>query len=353
MKIAYTVSTINYLWQAENLSQSFLKHNPDYTIFVCITDRLTIDLDIKSYKFSFEIVWIDDLHVPTWNKMVEYYNIAELVMSTKALAISYLFNKYNPDFAIYLDSDIIVFDHFQLVETQLEHYNICLTPYCCTQMPVISPIESIENSFSDQQPFEDRTMLYSGIYNMGFIAVKNVKENKKFIQWWCEMSMNQCFLGRKQGMFGEQLCINLVPIYFEKVLVIKDVGYNAASWNFHERNFSEKDGKFYVNDKFPLVFYHYSGYSADYPDRITRWTPLTFDDKPDVKPIFKPYHEASKLNKYPELRNKISYFVEMKKQLLEQKKVIVIEPLQYRILRRLLMYVPKSIREDFRNILMS
>ncbi len=351
MKIAYNVSTINYLWQAESLAQSFIKHNPDYTFFVCIIDRVTPDLDITKYKFSFNIIWIDELQTPTWDKMVEHYTLFELVMSTKALVLDYLFKNFNPNFALCLDSDMIIFDSFQLIENQLDKYNIYLTPYCYSPIPITTPIELVENGFSDTQPLEDRMMLYVGIYNMGFIAVKNTPETESFVKWWVNMSINQCFVGRKQGMFGEQLCINLVPIYFEKVLVIKDLGYNAASWNFHERSFSEKDGKFYVNDEFPLVFYHYSGYSADYPDRITRWTPLTFDNKPDVKPIFKPYYEASTLDKYPELRNKISYFLEIKKQILERKKVVVIESLQYRILRRLLMYVPKSIREDLQKIL--
>lgn len=351
MKIAYNVSTINYLWQAENLAQSFIKHNPDYTFFVYIIDKPTPDLDISKYNFSFKIIWIDEVEVPTWNKMVEYYTFFELVMATKALGLDHLLNKYNPNFVIYLDSDIMVFNDFQLIENQLEKYDIFVTPYSCSRMPALTPIDAVEDSFSDKKPFEDRMMLYVGIYNMGFIAIKNTIEAHKFVNWWVDMALNLCFGGRIQGSFVDQLCINLVPIYFEKVLVIKDLGYNAASWNFHERNFSEKDGKFYVNDEFPLVFYHYSGYSSDYPDRITRWTPLSFDDKPDVKPIFKPYHEASTLDKYPELRNKISCFVEMKKEILERKKVVVIEPLRYRILRRLLMYVPKGIREDLRKIL--
>ena len=63
----------------------------------------------------------------------------------------------------------------------------------------------------------------------------------------------------KRGMFAEQLWLNLVLLYFEKVHVIKHLGCNEAFWNLHERRLTKLAGKYYVNKTYPLIFFHFSG----------------------------------------------------------------------------------------------
>ncbi len=352
MKIAYNVSTVNYLWQAENLAKSFLHHNPDYKFIVCLIDKPSANWNIADYQFSFDIIWIGDLQVPTWDKMVEYYTFFELVIATKALVLDYLCTQYDTDFVIYLDTDIIIYDSFQLVEQELVTHNIILTPYACSSLPTTTSIENVISGFAEDKPFEDRMMLYVGIYNIGFIAVKNCPETKAFREWWITKCINQGFIATKQGCFGEQLNLNLVPIFFDKVLVLKDLGYNAAVWNLHERKFSQKNGKFYVNDTIPLVFYHFSGYVPEKPKQITKWMPTLIEERPDIEPLFTQYHQTFADTTYAHLRQQVCGFIEQRKQILAtRKKKVFIEPLQYRILRRLLMYIPQKIKQDMKDIL--
>jgi hypothetical protein len=350
-KIAYNVSTINYLWQAENLAQSFLKHNPDYDFYVCVIDKPNPDFQPQDYNFSFHIIWIDDLQIHDWEKMLEHYLTFELVIATKAMVLDYLFTTYQPDFALCLDSDILIFDNFSAVEEQFKETNIILTPHCYLPMPYITPIDKVIHGFSDKIPFEDRLFLHVGIYNIGFIGVKNNAETQPFREWWIKMSKNQCFVGRKQGMFGEQLCLNLVPLYFEKVALLKHLGYNVAGWNLHERKISQKNGKFYVNDTIPLAFFHYSGYEYKNPHKITKWVPLTLDERPDVKPLFDLYHQTYLETKWDKLKAIPCAFVKMKEEIMADKKVVWKEPLQYKIIRRLINTLPLSIQKDIKHIL--
>lgn len=349
-KIAYNVSTINYLWQAENLALSFLRHNLDYDFYVCLVDKPNPSFDFDEYNFSFRIIWIDELKVDMWDKMVEYYTLFELVMSTKALALEYLFNNYNPDFAIYLDGDILVYDNFSLIEKNIETHNIFITPYCNSPMPIMTPIDKVLNGFSAELPFEDRLPLYVGIYNLGFIAVKNTPETKLFRDWWIKTSKNQCFIGRKQGLFGEQLCINLVPLYFEKVFIITHLGYNVSAHNLHERTITTKENKFYINGDLSLVFFHYSGYEYKQPHKVAKWIPLTFDERPDVKPVFADYHKTYLEQKWDKIKSIPCAFVKIKQEIIDSKKVIWKEPLRYKILRRLVSFLPKSIQADLKHI---
>jgi hypothetical protein len=60
------------------------------------------------------------------------------------------------------------------------------------------------------------------------------------------------------GMYVDQLWINHVPIYFDRVFVTKHLGLNCAYWNLHERHFSIKNNCYLVNEKFELLFFHFS-----------------------------------------------------------------------------------------------
>jgi hypothetical protein len=351
MKIGYNVSTINYLWQAENLAQSFLKYNPDYRFFVCIIDKIPQNWHEKNYQFSFEIIWIDEIKIDIWTKMVEYYTTFELVMSTKPFVSEYLFQKYEPQLVISLDSDMLIFDNFAYIEQQLDTYNIFITPHCHTPMPYLSTIDKVTSEFSYMAPYEDRVMLHVGIYNLGFFAIKNSPETINFRNWWMDRCRHQCYVGSRVGLFGEQLWVNLVPIYFEKVCILNHLGYNVGPWSLHERTITKKDNKFFINDTFPLVIYHYTGYTPDDPDKVAKWIPLTLAARPDLKEVFELYHKTFENLKYEELRKIPCAFIAEKQQIIASKKVIWKEPIQYKILRKLLSFMPKTIIEDIKHIL--
>jgi hypothetical protein len=90
-----------------------------------------------------------------------------------------------------------------------------------------------------------------------------------------------------------------VPLFFKGVFVMDHDGYNIAYWNIHERSIEKVDGRFIVNKKFPLVFFHYSGYSTKHPGQIARHQDR-FDmaDMPCYKEIFQQFHHGLELNRH-------------------------------------------------------
>ena len=65
------------------------------------------------------------------------------------------------------------------------------------------------------------------------------------------------------GLGVDQKFTDLVPILFDKSLVLKDLGMNLAFWNIHERNVVKKEGQYFVNEKTPLRFIHFSSFPMD------------------------------------------------------------------------------------------
>src|SRR5262249_51445438 len=78
------------------------------------------------------------------------------------------------------------------------------------------------------------------------------------------------------------------------VRISRHPGLNAAYWNLHERHFQSVNGQHFVNGQ-PLRFFHFSGYSLDKPDALTKhWTRFTFENRPDMRPIFAEYQHHLK-----------------------------------------------------------
>jgi hypothetical protein len=68
-------------------------------------------------------------------------------------------------------------------------------------------------------------------------------------------------IDKPRGIFVDQKWIDLAPLFFEGIYILKHKGYNMAWWNFNDRKLFEQNGDYYVNsENYPLVFFHFSGF---------------------------------------------------------------------------------------------
>ncbi len=148
---------------------------------------------------------------------------------------------------IYLDPDIAVFHALTPIERRLEHASIVLTPHQC--VPSTSEAAVRDN---------EMTSLRYGIYNLGFIAVRNDASGRGFAQWWAAMTRSACYDDVANGIFTDQKYCDLVPGLFDGVHIERDPGCNVASWNLdHRRLQFDRDGGLTANGQ-PLKFYHFT-----------------------------------------------------------------------------------------------
>jgi hypothetical protein len=129
-----------------------------------------------------------------------------------------------------------------------------------------------------------------GVFNLGFVAVKQCRETDRFLSWWEQRCLNFAYNEHRTGMFVDQKWINLVPCFFESVKVLKYPGCNMAFWNLHERQLSQEGSTWIVNRTNPLEFFHFSGIKVDADDQIsTRRDHFTLTNRPDLRTIFEDY----------------------------------------------------------------
>lgn len=198
---------------------------------------------------------VENLGLPDFRSLAFKFDILELNTGVKPSFIKYLFAR-GAEKVIYFDPDIYLFQPAELIFKALDTASIVITPH------FLSPT-------LDQEHVYERDLLVGGVFNLGFVAVSSSTGGKRFLDWWEERCLDFGFLDLRSGLFVDQKWVNFVPCFFDDVCILRDLGCNVAYWNLHERSISVEDGAFRINGQTPLVFFHYSGYSPKFPDRLS------------------------------------------------------------------------------------
>lgn len=248
-KIAcFTSITFSYLDRARVLARSVRRFHPDWWFIVMITDRPPDQLDfpMRPEDDFDEIIWPEDLGISDLRAWMFGHDIVEICTAVKGPVLLSLTCR---DFSkiVYLDPDTCLFNDLDPVLTLLESYDIVLTPH------QLEP-DSSRHAITDNEICSLKT----GIYNLGFLAVRCSDEGKRFAQWWNDRLLSFCFDDIPNGLFVDQRWCDLIPSFFDKVAILRDPGYNVASWNLSQRRITIRDcGGIFVNSS-PLRFWHFT-----------------------------------------------------------------------------------------------
>jgi len=277
MAIIFTVCSNNYLAQASVLGYSLKGHCNDVQFFTILVDEYNEAIDYA--KFPFTTIPIKDIE-PNINSLSEKYNIVELNTCIKPQVFKYFFENYTDKQVIYFDPDIVIYDSLQEFNLPFESSDILLTPHVLSPVPL------------DRKKPNENTFLNYGLYNLGFIGVQKSEESIKFIHWWKERTYSNGFDQVGDGVFVDQLYINLVPIFFKKVHIIDDMGCNMAPWNLHERHLTKKSGLYKVNSKESLKFFHFGSFKLNGNELPVQFYNRFFlKDREDLHELYAEYNE--------------------------------------------------------------
>lgn len=278
MKIIFTICSNNYLGQAKALGDSLLKTNPDYKFFIGLVDTLSPDINYES-EIGHLIIPAKDIGIASFDDLWKRYNIIELNTCVKPFYLEY-FTDQNPDLThlMYFDPDTFIYGNLCDIEDELNgDIEIILTPHILTPIPL------------DGKMPNEHLFLNFGTYNLGFIGIKNPKNNMFFFKWWGERTYQMGFDRVSEGLFVDQLWMNFTPIFQNNVVVSKNFGLNMGPWNLHER-YLTKNQKWVVNENTELVFYHFSNYKYDSPEILANYYDrFTFCDRNDLAVLYKDY----------------------------------------------------------------
>ena len=284
--VIFTVCAKNYLAQALTLKQSVEETNPDVKFFIFLSD------DVEGEELP-EVILLDDNWIPQWRKMAFKYNVIEFSTSIKPFCIDYLFNNGYEN-VLYIDPDICVYKSLSDIFKILKSKSIVLTPHRCTM-------------FNDMRgPTSELIVSLVGVYNLGFIGIRNDIIGKRVVNWWKNRLHDYCYDDKEQGLFVDQKWINFVVGYFpDDVYISHNLGFNMAIWNIQERELFIEDGTFKVrsievpSNVYDLAFFHFSGYDPYKPENIDkRVNDYTVKEYPQYKKLLDDYRKAELKNGY-------------------------------------------------------
>lgn len=244
----FTSITYSYLNRARVLGATLKRHHPDWTLWLLVSD---VPPDGFSFTLSDEpwdrVTYVSELEVAKNRGWIFKHDVVELCTAVKGPFLEML-SGLDFDCIFYLDPDIAVLNSLSPMVKMLDEASILLTPH------QIEPDDD-ELSIWDNEVGS----LIHGTYNLGFIAIRNDDAGRSCAKWWSDRCRRFCFDDKPKGLFVDQKWCDLIPVFFERVAIVRDPGYNIASWNLNRRKISvSNDGTFLVNDESPVRFFHFT-----------------------------------------------------------------------------------------------
>jgi len=245
--VCFTSFSFAYLNRARVLAESVKRFHPDWCFVALISDLPPAGFDFDPSQEPFDhIVWGHELPIPAISSWIFKHDLVELCTAVKGPMIELLLER-GIEKVIYLDPDIAVFGPLDPIVEELDSSSIVLTPH------QVDP-EVTETAIFDNEV----TALRHGVYNLGFVAVRNDAIGTRFASWWADRLRSYCYDELDRGIFVDQKWCDLVPAFFDRVKILRDPGYNVASWNISQRRLTADDnGALLVNGQ-PLRFFHFT-----------------------------------------------------------------------------------------------
>jgi hypothetical protein len=251
---ALTIASKNYFALALTVAKSYLTHHPEHHVVIVLVDRNDGYLP-TSLPANVEVMELTEIPIPDLSRFVYRYSILELNAAVKPFAMKYLFVTRGYETLVFIDPDLFVFAPLTHAYDSLARASILLTPH-------------IRRPFPDTKKPGDLLVLQCGIYNLGFIALRNTESAHQLLDWWMSKLNVDCIVDVARGLFADQKWIDFVPSFFEDHAIIRHPGYNAAYWNLHERKLTRENRQWFV-DGLPLAFFHFSGFSPSDPESLS------------------------------------------------------------------------------------
>jgi hypothetical protein len=246
--LCFSSFTFSYLNRARVLFQSLRRFHPDWELVALITDEPPEGFHFDPAAEPFDrVVYARELGVPNFEAWLFKHDVVEICTAVKGPYLHQALRESGADAVIYLDPDTALFESLSPLVDWLQTHDILLTPH------LVDPNDDAEAVLDN-----DLSASRTGIFNLGFVAVRAAGEGLRFASWWADRLLSYCYDDQAQGLFVDQRWCDHVPALFDRVKVVRDPGYNVASWNLSRRRVSVgKDGRITVNGE-PLRFWHFT-----------------------------------------------------------------------------------------------
>lgn len=249
MEAFCTIITYDYLFYAQALQASFKHFHADIPLHVFIADEglslSTIKVDLPNTHFYTTDTFEKDTMAQALHKKYvegeEDYD--KFRWSMKSVFMRFLLEEKACEKVIFLDPDLYFFNDGSFLFQALDDAHIILTPHWRSSDPKTDLINF-------------NLLSYCGLFNAGFIGA--TKDGIPALNQWAEWCLFKCLKDRLLSHFDDQGYLDLLPIYFEKVKIIRHKGCNVANWNQIECKRVRVKDKILINGEEPIIFMHFT-----------------------------------------------------------------------------------------------
>lgn len=246
----FTSITSNYLPKARVLAESVKRQATPAQFHLVLSDDPPPGFDLAQEPFD-SVVSIDSLPIDKRAGWCFSHTVVELCTAVKGLAVETLFERFGAEKVFYFDPDMAVFGRFDELVAALDNNSVLLTPH------------QVDPELSDEAIMDNEmASLQYGVFNLGFLGVRNDGEGRRFSRWWMERLLHYCHDDLPRGLFTDQKWVNLAPCFFDNIRVLRSPAFNVATWNITRRSATGSiDTGVFINDE-ALGFYHFSGFDS-------------------------------------------------------------------------------------------
>ena len=144
---------------------------------------------------------------------------------------------------IFIDPDLYFVNDFSFISKQLDTYSVLLTPHWA-DLDIIKSEDSV------------LSVLRNGLFNAGFVAASH--KGLPAINWWAGMCSYKMERRHELGIYDDQKYLDLLPVQFDGIHILKHRGCNLASWNIQSSKREMVNGRLLINGEFEPVFIHFA-----------------------------------------------------------------------------------------------
>lgn len=245
----FTSCAANYLPKARVLGESIRRWHGDADVFLLLTDDLPAGSQPHVEPFT-AVVTAEELAIPSWEPWIFGHTVVEACTAVKPFMLRRLLER-GYERVLYFDPDIVIFAPLTGMLDEFDQASILLTPHQC----------KADTEWEAIQDNEICSLKY-GLFNLGFVGVKNDAEGRRYADWWADRCYRACFDEIATGIFTDQKWNDFVPIFFPRTKILTAPVYNVATWNYSQRLVEGAPEHGFTVDGMPLVFHHFTGYDS-------------------------------------------------------------------------------------------
>ncbi len=249
--LCFTSFSYAYLPRARVLAETLRATHPDWTLWAVLVDRAPPAVDETAALAAFDgVVRADQLGIADFDAWMFRHGIIEACTAVKGAMLLHLLGT-GAARVVYFDPDIALFHPLSALDHEYADASVVLTPHQIA--PNGTALAAADNEIA---------ALRYGIFNLGFLAVRNDKAGRDFAAWWAERLHEACYDDPESGLFTDQKYCDLAPALFPGVAVAREPGWNVASWNLSRRTLAFDAGGTLLANGAPLAFYHFTKFGG-------------------------------------------------------------------------------------------